>query len=318
MVQISADTPAQIQSDAAGFFVRSAVASGKALFKNAWQIFCGNADAGVPDAERFRRFQENGDRAAGGCVFQRIGQHLFQYKQQPFFVCQHLAVQRLVFQTNLPVDELGVKALDDFTLEITLENPADYFVSMTSMSAFMPVREDLVEKYGNEFGGSADKQVYNGPFVVSEYSNGKVELTKNPDYYDNEKISLDGVEILTVADQTTAVSMFDAGELDLAEVPTELAAQYEGKTQSYYNGADDYAALNHRNKYLANKNLRLAMNYAVNREEYILLTHNGLYQANQRYVLPQVRGVDGEYGTEYPLEAFPLQGDMDKAKENSS
>ena len=93
----------------------------------------------------------------------------------------------------------------------------------------LPVREDLVEKYGNEFGGSADKQVYNGPFVVSEYSDGKVELTKNPDYYDNEKISLDGVEILTVADQTTAVSMFDAGELDLAEVPTELAAQYEAR-----------------------------------------------------------------------------------------
>ena len=66
------------------------------------------------------------------------------------------------------------------------------------MSAFMPVREDLVEKYGNEFGGSADKQVYNGPFGVTEYANGKVELAKNPDYYDNEKISLDGVEILTV------------------------------------------------------------------------------------------------------------------------
>ncbi len=57
------------------------------------------------------------------------------------------------------------------------------------------------------------------------------------------------------------------------------------------------------------------MNYAVNREEYILLTHNGLYQLTRDMVLPQVRGVDGEYGTEYPLEAFPLQGDMDKAKE---
>ena len=100
--------------------------------------------------------------------------------------------------------------------------------------------------------------------------------------------------------------MFDAGELDLAEVPTELAeAQYEGKTQSYYSGADDYAALNHRNKYLANKNLRLAMNYAVNREEYILLTHNGLYQANQIRCFPRVRGVDGEYGTEYPLGGIP-------------
>lgn len=213
------------------------------------------------------------------------------------------------------LDDLGVKATDDFTLEITLENPADYFVSMLSMSAFAPVREDIVEKYGAEFGGGADKQVYNGPFTVTEFGNGKLLMAKNENYYDADKIKLDGVELLTVADQTTAVSMFEAGELDLAEVPSELAPQYEGQTKSYYSGANDYAALNHRNKYLANKNFRLALNYAVNREEYNLLSHNGLYQPNLRYVLPQVRGVDGEYGTEYPLEAFPLQGDMDKAKE---
>lgn len=216
---------------------------------------------------------------------------------------------------EVPVEELGVKAIDDFTLEITLENPADYFVSMLSMSAFAPVRQDIVEKYGAEFGGGAEKQVYNGPFLVSEFGNGKIVLKKNPNYYDADKIKLDGVEILTVADRTTAVSMFDAGELDLAEVPSELGPQYEGQTRSYYSGANDYAALNHRSEYLANKNLRLAMNYAVNREEYILLSHNGLYQANLRYVLPQVRGVEGEYGTEYPLEAFPLQGDPDKATE---
>lgn len=216
---------------------------------------------------------------------------------------------------EVPVEELGVKALDDFTLEITLENPADYFVSMLSMSAFAPVRQDIVEKYGAEFGGGAEKQVYNGPFLVSEFGNGKIVLEKNPNYYDADKIKLDSVEILTVADRTTAVSMFDAGELDLAEVPSELGSQYEGQTRSYYSGANDYAALNHRSEYLANKNLRLAMNYAVNREEYILLSHNGLYQANLRYVLPQVRGVEGEYGTEYPLEAFPLQGDLAKAEE---
>ena len=109
--------------------------------------------------------------------------------------------------------------------------------------------------------------------------------------------------------------MFDAGELDLAEVPTEMVSQYEDKVQYYYSGANDYAALNHRNKYLANKNLRLAMNYAVNREEYNLLSHTGLYEPNLRFVLPQVRGVEGDYGTEYPLSFFPLQGDMDKAKE---
>ena len=216
---------------------------------------------------------------------------------------------------EVPVDELGVKALDDFTLEITLENPADYFVGMLSMSAFMPVRQDIVEQYGAEFGGGADKQVYNGPFVATEFGEGRLVMAKNENYYDADKIMLDGVEILTVADKTTAVSMFDAGDLDLAEVPSELAPQYEGQTLSYYSGANDFAALNHRNEILANKNFRLALNYAVNREEYNLLSHNGLYAPNLRYVLPQVRGVEGEYGTEYPLEAFPLQGDLDLAKE---
>ena len=213
------------------------------------------------------------------------------------------------------LDDLGVKAIDDYTLEVTLENPAEYFLSMTSMSAFAPVREDIVEEYGAEFGGSADKAVYNGPFVVTEYGNGKLIMAKNENYYAADTIKLDGVEVLTVADATTAVSMYDSGDLDLVEVPTEMAENYEGKTLSYYSGANDYAALNHLNKYLANKNLRLAMNYAIDREQYIQLTHNGLYQANQRYVLPQVRGVEGEYGTEYPLEAFPLNGDQDKAKD---
>lgn len=216
---------------------------------------------------------------------------------------------------EVPVEELGVKALDDFTLEITLENPAEYFLSMTSMSVFAPVRKDKVEEFGAEFGGAADKQVYNGPFVATSYGEGKLVLEKNENYYGADDIKLDGVEVLTVADETTAVAMFDAGELDMAEVPTELVSQYEDQVQYFFSGANDYAALNHRNEMLANKSLRLAMNYAVNREEYNLLSHNGLYEPNLRYVLPQVRGVEGEYGTEYPLEAFPLQGDMELAKQ---
>lgn len=183
------------------------------------------------------------------------------------------------------------------------------------MAQFMPARQDIAEQYGAEFGGAPEKQVYNGPFVVTQFGEGRLVMEKNENYYDTDSIKLDGVEILTVADATTAVSMFNAGDLDLAEVPSDLAPQYEGKTESYYSGANDYAALNHRNEYLANKNLRLAMNYAVNREEYNLLSHNGLYEENLRYVLPQVRGVEGDYGTEYPLEFFPLQGDMEKAQE---
>ncbi len=216
---------------------------------------------------------------------------------------------------EVSLDEVGVKALDDSTLEITLQYPADYFLGMLSMSVFEPVPQTLAEKYGVEYGSAADKAIYNGPFKVTQYGEGRLVMEKNENYYDADKIKLDGVEVITVADASTAVSLFEQGELDQVDLPTELAVQYLDSSYTYYSGADDYAALNHNNKYLANKNFRLAMNYAIDREEYILLSHEGLYQANQRYVLPQVRGVNGDYGDEFPLEAFPLKADLDKAKE---
>ncbi|MGP1348196.1 MAG: peptide ABC transporter substrate-binding protein [Stomatobaculum sp.] len=216
---------------------------------------------------------------------------------------------------KLPPEELGVRATDDFTLEVELESPADYFLGMLSMSSFLPVRKDLVEKYGERFGTAADTQVYNGPFMATEFTNGRFTMAKNENYYDADAIHLDGVEIKTVADNNTAVSLFESGELDLVEVSTDLVEQYRDKVQSYYSGANDYAGLNHRNQILANRNFRLAMNYAIDREEYNLLAHNGLYQANQRYVLPQVHGVEKTYGEEYPLEYYPLKADLGKAKD---
>ena len=216
---------------------------------------------------------------------------------------------------EVAVDELGVKAIDETTLEVTLEYAADYFVGMLSMSVFMPVREDLVAQYGQDFCGTPDKQVYNGPFMVTEFGSGVLKMVKNDQYYDAASISLDGVEVLTVADQATALAMLEAGDLDLAEVPSQLVSQYKDKALTYYNGADDFMAFNLENEYLANKNLRLAMNYAVNHEDYIKLTHEDAYEANLRYVLPQVHGVEDDYGTEYPYEAYPLQGDQSKALE---
>ncbi len=216
---------------------------------------------------------------------------------------------------EVPPEELGVKATDDFTLEVELEAPADYFLGMLSMCSFMPVRQDLVEKYGEKFGTSADTQVYNGPFMATEFINGRFAMEKNENYYDADAIHLDGIEIKTVADNNTAVSLFESGELDLVEVSTDLVEQYSDKVQSYYSGANDFAGPNFRNPIIANKNFRLAMNYAIDREEYNLLAHSGLYQANQRYVLPQVHGVQKTYGEEYPLEFFPLKADLDKAKD---
>lgn len=217
---------------------------------------------------------------------------------------------------ELPLDDLGVKALDEKTLEIVLERPAGYFLGMLSKSFFSPQRQDIVEGYGKDYCATPDKQVYSGAFVVTEFGEGKMVLAKNPNYFEADKVNLDGVEIYTVAEANTQLSMFENGELDMVVLSTDMAPQYEGQSQSYFDGANDFGGPNLRNKYLANKDFRLALNFAINREEYILLGHNGLYTPNLRYVLPQVSGVEKSYGEEYPYEAFPLQGDVEKAKQH--
>lgn len=219
---------------------------------------------------------------------------------------------------KMAVEELGVKAVDDKTLTIELNNPTGYFLSMLSMSQLCPVRQDLVEKYGKDFSADADKNVYSGPFIVKEWKHeDRIILEKNPNYWNAGEIKLDEVDIFTVTDPMTAVAMFEQGELDQVNVPAEVLSNYKDKVIYYNDGANDFMKLNMDGSCeLSNKDLRLAINYALNREDYILLSSQNLYQPNTRYVLPQVKGINGDYGDEYPYEAFPLKGDAAKAKEH--
>jgi len=218
---------------------------------------------------------------------------------------------------ELEVNELGVKAIDEKTLEITLENPTDYFLGSLHMMQFYATRQDLVEKYGQDFSGNAEQNVYNGPFILKEWRHeDRLILEKNPNYWNKDKVNLDAVNIIVVPDNNTALNMYESGELDFVDIPTLLVEQYKDDAEFYFSGADDFLKLNMDGRcYLNNKNLRLAINYSINREDYINITTSGLYNPGTRYVLPVVQGVNKKYGEEYPLEAYPVKGDIDKAKE---
>lgn len=219
---------------------------------------------------------------------------------------------------EMSLDELGVKAIDEKTLEIKLENPTGYFLSMLSMMQFAPAREDYVTEYGKDYAATAEKNVYNGPFIVKNWKHeDRIILEKNPNYWDADSINLNQVHVIIVPDAMTALAMFESDELDMVEVPAEVIAQYKDDVDYYYNGANDFMKLNmDGTSKLENKDLRLALNLALNREEYIMLTTQGMYDPNPRYVLPQVNGVNGDYGDEYPYEAYPVKGDTNKALEH--
>lgn len=219
-------------------------------------------------------------------------------------------------------DGVGVKATDAKTLTVKLNNATPYFLGYLGFYCFAPVRKDIIEKYGSTYATSADKAVYNGPFVLKEWKNEQRKfMAKNPDYWNASAIKLSGVEILQISDTSTALSMFENGDLDFVEVPSNLYKQYEqkGLAKPFYNGADDWMKVNvtpnPAKPWLANANFRKAVGWAIDREAYCAISTKGLYTPNTRYVLPIVQGVSKKYGEEYPLPFYTPKGDLNKAKD---
>jgi len=217
--------------------------------------------------------------------------------------------------------QVGVKAIDDKTLEIKLVNPTSYFVSTMDLSCFYPVKKEFVEKYGAEFATSADKMLSNGPFILKDWKHEQeITLEKNPNYWDKDKIKLESVKILLVSDPNTVLGMYENGEVDFCDIPTALVEKYQtdGTAKVYMSGADDWMRINFKRTekpWLQNVNFRKALNYAIDRENYVKTATKGLFFPATRLVLPLMAGVNGYYCEEYPIDIYATKADTAKAKE---
>ncbi|MBP5291440.1 MAG: peptide ABC transporter substrate-binding protein, partial [Lachnospiraceae bacterium] len=213
---------------------------------------------------------------------------------------------------ELSPKELGVRSDGDNTLIIELDHPAEYFLYMLQTGAFCPVRGDYVETYGEDFCTCSGKQVYNGPFYVRSTAGKVIVLEKNPEYWGADTVKLDRVLIQTAVDGDLATRLYHEGVLDYASLPSSLASG-EPEAIFYMEGAIDYIVPNLDNVYLANKNLRLAISYAMDRKSISGLSGN---EAFLRFVPPFVSGIDGgTYGRLFPYEAVPESGNEELAKD---
>jgi len=139
-----------------------------------------------------------------------------------------------VFAGEKPLEDFGVKAVDDYTFEVTLSYPQPYFPLMTTFSPFFPLREDKVPK--DSFNWSKENVadiVTNGPLKFSEYvANEKIVLVPNPESYEKDLVKLDRVEFYFIPDPQTQVAAFKTGEIDMAFVPpTDVSMTYENKEE---------------------------------------------------------------------------------------
>ena len=225
--------------------------------------------------------------------------------------------------------ELGVSAPDDSTFVINFETPAPFYLSFLDMPCFYPAREDKYAEFGQEYATAADKMVCNGPFTVTEYIvDQKLVMAKNDSYWNKDAVKLTDVTCLIGVEYEAAASMLQTGDLDMAEnLPVETAAAYiadpsllgEGLVvETFPPGAEDWWSINvasTANPILGNQNFRLALNYGLDREQYIMVTTDGVYEPATRFVMPLVAGVDGYFVEEFPLESeYPATADLEKAQ----
>jgi oligopeptide transport system substrate-binding protein len=179
-----------------------------------------------------------------------------------------------VIKGRKQVSALGVKAVDDRTFVISLNEPVPFFPSLMAFGVFYPVRKDIVDKYGDKFATDADTIVGNGPFAMKRWIHeSSMRIEKAETYWNRQAISLRAIEApIAVKDNGAEYSQFATGLLDSVNLDRErlsLAQREKRPIRSYDNGAMVYFEVNQRpGKLFANSKLRQALRLALNRTEF--------------------------------------------------
>ncbi|MAY55586.1 MAG: hypothetical protein CMQ37_06930 [Gammaproteobacteria bacterium] len=222
---------------------------------------------------------------------------------------------------EISTDEIGVEAVDDRTLVVTLETPIAYFDRMVAYMTFMPVNEAFYEQTNGRYGADADQMLYNGPFIMTSWVHGaSMQLRKNPYYWDADRIKLDGLNYAHMtSDSNTLQNLFKDGQIAIADLTSEMLEEamfQRWPLSQFMEGTTFYTEFNHRpDRLTRNLNLRKAM----------LLVHDPSELVNRVIKLPGylpaetlfprwVEGMNGPFREEYPLP--PLQRDVEKAREH--
>lgn len=127
-------------------------------------------------------------------------------------------------------EELGVKAVDPETFEVTLNAPTPYFLEMLTHQSSYPVNKAAIEKLGADW-IKPGNLVSNGAYTLAEFvPNDHIKLVKNPKFHDADNVKIDTVNYIPTEDRSTAIKRFEAGELDSNDdIPTEQMADLKAK-----------------------------------------------------------------------------------------
>lgn len=221
------------------------------------------------------------------------------------------------YEGKVTEDKIGVKAVDEKTLEVELENPTPYFLQLTAFASLYPLREDIVKAEGDKYGTDPSKMVFNGPFVIENWERGsKMQLKKNDKYWDKAGVTLDKVTFQVVEEMPTRYQMLTSNQIDVTAIVGEYVQKMTDEAK-----AGKYAAIKENdvssffmifnqgrpdsNKLLTNEKIRLALSLAIDRDAYVNNVYKRGFAANG-LVPDGMKSGDKEYRAvvQEPLKAL--------------
>jgi oligopeptide transport system substrate-binding protein len=207
------------------------------------------------------------------------------------------------------LDDVGVTAVDDTTLEIKLSRPRPTLLTLLALWPAYPVREDVVSE--GESWTEAGSLIGNGPYTLSEWAHDdQITLTANENYWGDDKPTLDTIVYRMLPNEGEALIAYENGELDMTPIPLSDADRFAGNPEQLQYAQLSTVGLqfNVTRAPFDNVDVRRAFTAAIDRDTFVTEVRDGVGQATTSWLPPGVPGYNPDRGSDYSFDA-------DKAKE---
>ncbi|MCU9555028.1 peptide ABC transporter substrate-binding protein [Bacillus cereus] len=235
-----------------------------------------------------------------------------QYASMLFYVKNAKEINK----GTMSLDELGVTVINDYKLEVELEQPIPYFLQLLALPIYLPQHESFLKEQGKNYALEPSNLLYNGPFILEKWKHEQeFQLKKNATYWDEQKVKLDEINFQIVKDTMTAVNLYEAGNLDRVPINSQFVDKYKGNKELHMSSDSGIAMLrfNEKNNILANKKVRQSISLALNKGDFVAhFINNGAKPASG---LVPAGHVNEETGKDFRKENGNLSSyDLQNAK----
>lgn len=220
-------------------------------------------------------------------------------------------------------EELGIKAVDDKTLEIKLQSATPYFKDLLTLSMFLPQNENYVTEKGKDYASNSDSLLYNGPFIMTNWDGTGLSwsMEKNEDYWDADVVELDKINVNVVKETSTALNLYETDKIDRMKLTGEYVQTQQDNPDLKSQATSTVAFFklnqekNGKETPLANENIRKAISMSFDKEGFAkTILQNGSVPADG--IVPEGLAKDPETDKDFREQNGDLLPfDADKAKD---